>query len=80
MKLPQQTMPVERKTYNANAVTRGANSSFSFWGTLGDIAKGAVSALPALLSKRPDKAGSQESANQDANESERTDSAEPGAK
>jgi hypothetical protein len=29
MKLPQQTKPVERKTYNANAATVGANASAS---------------------------------------------------
>ncbi len=30
MNLPNQTKAVERKTYNANAVTTGVNASFSF--------------------------------------------------
>jgi hypothetical protein len=38
MKLPNQTKAVERKTYNANAVTTGVNASFS----IGNILKGAI--------------------------------------
>lgn len=34
MKLPKQTKPVERRTYNANAVTAGANASFNWGGLL----------------------------------------------
>lgn len=38
MKLPNQTKGVKRKTYDANAVTTGANASF--WGSLlSNIAK-----------------------------------------
>lgn len=41
MKLPKQTKPVERKTYNANAVAVGANAS-GWLDTLGSIAKVAL--------------------------------------
>lgn len=41
MKLPNQTKAVDRKTYNANAVTTGVNASFSF-GSLLPIAAGAL--------------------------------------
>lgn len=48
MKLPNQTKAVDRKTYNANAVTTGVNASFSF-GSLLPIAtaalKGAIGAI-----------------------------------
>lgn len=34
MKLPTQTKPVERRTYNASAVATGANASFNWGGLL----------------------------------------------
>ena len=36
MKLPNQTKAVEQRTYNANAVTEGANASF--WSALASAA------------------------------------------
>jgi hypothetical protein len=49
MKLPQQTKPVERRTYNANAATVGANASIN-WGALaGTIGKAALPILAGLL-------------------------------
>jgi hypothetical protein len=40
MKLPNQSKPVERKTYNANATVSGVNASF--WGSTLKIFKKAV--------------------------------------
>ncbi|MEM6685127.1 MAG: hypothetical protein AAF617_04965 [Bacteroidota bacterium] len=47
MKLPNQTRAVERKTYNANAVTVGANASFlgALVPILAKAAKGAIGAF-----------------------------------
>lgn len=49
MKLPTQTKPVERKTYNANAVTVGANASFNWGGLLSNVAKVALPVASSLL-------------------------------
>jgi len=49
MKLPIQSKAVERKTYNANAVSVGANASFN-WGALaGTVAKAALPIAASLL-------------------------------
>ncbi len=42
MNLPNQTKSIERKTYNANAVTTGVNASFSFGNLLKHAAIGAL--------------------------------------
>lgn len=49
MKLPTQTKPVERKTYNANAVTVGANASFNWGGLLSTAAKTALPIVAGML-------------------------------
>lgn len=48
MKLPIQTKTVERKTYRSDAVTAGANASFSFASLLPVLQRAAVGALGAL--------------------------------
>jgi len=48
MKLPNQTKAIERKTYDANAVTAGANASFSFGSLLPVLKNVATGVLGAL--------------------------------
>ncbi|MEL6557087.1 MAG: hypothetical protein AAFQ94_02820 [Bacteroidota bacterium] len=49
MKLPNQTKAIEKKTYNANAVTSGVNAS-SFLSALAPIAtRGLTGAINGIL-------------------------------